>query len=116
MQDLIISELLTLAGELFISYLVLAYLYKRKEFPRSNKLFWGLVFILIAGLMSLTVDFAIRDLGFYDSVMKIPAEAIQREKFSEVVGSIYSLIKLIIPFSFAAVGAGLISNALVNKP
>lgn len=99
-------------GYLSIGFFCSLYLYRRNAFPRPNRYFWGYLFILYGSLGALGMEMTLSHALTLKNVLPHQANA---EMGTANLVFMYSLLKLIFPFSFAAVGAGLVANSLVAR-
>ena len=113
MRELIINDFYLLLTQFLIGFAYLIYLYKRQKFSRLSRVVAGGFLIFFAAVSISTVGLVIDSLDLFNSALKTTGE--RKLDFPEYLLNLYLILKLMIPFSFAAVGSGLIANALVNR-
>jgi hypothetical protein len=114
MRNLMLNDFYFLFCQLIVGIVILIYLYNRKELPRKSRFIAGCFLIIYAMLSAILVKFAIRDIDIYSSAIILPE--LKKQDISNALLIAYDILNLVTQFSFAAVGAGLISNALVVRP
>lgn len=89
----------------------IAYLYRRKEFPRASRLLWGVLFVFIAVVNTLSIE---QLASHVDTWLKVaPWQYAQSVIWLK---STCQMLGRLIPFVFGAVGAGLMANSLIQRP
>lgn len=111
MLEFLLRELSSTLIVVGMGFAIIIYLYHRQKFPRASRLLWGMLLILLATVTVLALkQFGVR----IDVWIKVaPMQAIESNVV--VVKRFVEALAFLLPFSFAAVGAGLLANALVVR-
>lgn len=111
MQSITLTSICIHFAYLIFGYFLTLYLYKREDFPRSSRLIWGQVYILYGFVGILFSESSLADVMRVKELLPYKALVETGALKYEIA---YTFLKFILPFSFAAVGAGLIANSLVS--